>query len=208
VKQRLRNAFFAAIAIAFGLVVLAGYFINDPAVTVLRDVVLRWAVILAAVALLVGLWNLSMVHWGHFTSGKPGGMYSLITLIAMLATMIIAGFFGPTSAWAMWIFNYIQSPVEMSLMALLAVTLAYALARLFNRRLNLFSLVFAGTALVLLATAALTALMDVPGLADIRIWIIQVWATAGARGILLGVALGTIAVGLRVLLGSERPYGG
>jgi hypothetical protein len=29
---------------------------------------------------------------------------------------------------------------------------------------------------------------------------------AGVRGILLGVALGTIATGLRVLMGAERPY--
>jgi hypothetical protein len=32
-------------------------------------------------------------------------------------------------------------------------------------------------------------------------------ATAGARGLLLGVALGAIATGLRVFLGFDRPYG-
>jgi hypothetical protein len=37
-------------------------------------------------------------------------------------------------------------------------------------------------------------------------WLIQVPAAAGARGILLGVALGTVAIGLRVLTGMERPY--
>jgi hypothetical protein len=31
---------------------------------------------------------------------------------------------------------------------------------------------------------------------------------AGARGILLGVALGTVATGLRILIGADRPYGG
>jgi hypothetical protein len=43
---------------------------------------------------------------------------------------------------------------------------------------------------------------------DLRAWISQVWAAGGARGILLGVALGATATGLRVLLGTERPYGG
>jgi len=33
-------------------------------------------------------------------------------------------------------------------------------------------------------------------------------AVAGARGILFGVALGTVATGLRVLMGADRPYGG
>jgi len=31
---------------------------------------------------------------------------------------------------------------------------------------------------------------------------------AGARGILLGVALGSIVTGIRVLIGSDRPYNG
>jgi hypothetical protein len=30
--------------------------------------------------------------------------------------------------------------------------------------------------------------------------------TAGLRGLLIGVALGTITLSLRILVGSERPY--
>ena len=41
-----------------------------------------------------------------------------------------------------------------------------------------------------------------PGLRD---WLLRVPTTAGARGILLGVALGTVMVGLRTLLGTEWP---
>jgi hypothetical protein len=40
----------------------------------------------------------------------------------------------------------------------------------------------------------------------IKDWVLDVPALAGARGILLGVALGTAATGLRVLLGLDRPY--
>jgi len=35
-----------------------------------------------------------------------------------------------------------------------------------------------------------------------------VFAAGGARGILLGVALGTLTTGLRILFGADRPYGG
>jgi hypothetical protein len=31
---------------------------------------------------------------------------------------------------------------------------------------------------------------------------------AGARGILLGIALGSVTTGLRILLGADRPYSG
>jgi hypothetical protein len=40
----------------------------------------------------------------------------------------------------------------------------------------------------------------------IKDWILNVPTLAGVRGILLGVALGTIATGLRILLGADRPY--
>jgi len=41
-----------------------------------------------------------------------------------------------------------------------------------------------------------------------RPFIAQVMAGAGARGILLGMALGTLTTGLRILFGADRPYGG
>ena len=41
---------------------------------------------------------------------------------------------------------------------------------------------------------------------DFREWVLAVPALAGARGILLGIALGTVVVGLRVLIGAEHPY--
>jgi hypothetical protein len=48
--------------------------------------------------------------------------------------------------------------------------------------------------------------LTILGLPDLRNWLVNTWAVAGARGILLGVALGAIATGLRILLGSDRPY--
>ena len=42
-------------------------------------------------------------------------------------------------------------------------------------------------------------------LKNLRDWIVQVWAMAGMRGVLLGVALGITATALRVLIGADRP---
>ena len=95
-------------------------------------------------------------------------------------------------------------------MALLVVTLTYASIRLLRRRLNALSVIFLVTALlVLFGTASLPFLGEVPGLSGtVRPIITQIFATAGARGILLGVALGTLTTGLRILFGADRPYGG
>jgi hypothetical protein len=200
--------FLAVIVMAIGLVVLLGFFIDLPVLSVLRTVFLRWAVILAAVAILVGLFNLAAVHWRKIGSRQPGRFYSAMLLFSMVVTLVIGLLRGPTSKESLWIFNYIQVPVESSLMAVLAVVLAYAGVRLLNRRINLFSIIFLATALLILIGTATIPGLEVPGLTELRTWITQVPAAGGARGILLGVALGTIATGLRVLIGSDRPYGG
>ncbi|MDP2974599.1 MAG: hypothetical protein Q8N45_00145, partial [Anaerolineales bacterium] len=100
--------------------------------------------------------------------------------------------------------------VETSLMAMLVVTLTYASIRLLRRRSNLVSVIFLVTALlILLGSAPLPFIGSLPIVSDmIRPFIAQVLAAAGARGILIGVALGALTTGLRVLFGAERPYGG
>jgi hypothetical protein len=51
-----------------------------------------------------------------------------------------------------------------------------------------------------------TPLLGFEWLSDIRDWLIHVPGMAGIRGLLLGVALGTVITGIRVLLGSDRPH--
>jgi hypothetical protein len=89
------------------------------------------------------------------------------------------------------------------------VTLTVASIRLLRRRMNPLSVIFLITAfLILVGTAPWPFLGDVPILSSLRAWIAQFPAGAGARGILLGVALGSLTTGLRILFGSDRPYGG
>jgi hypothetical protein len=221
VKIQLKSPFATAIAMSVGLVVLLGYFFGANAageITTLgwiRDFFLRGAVLLAAMALLVGIANLSSVHAGKIRTKKNAG-YSLVLLVAMFTTILIglvdivrmylSG--SPNFTWIQWVFTHIQLPVETSLMAILAVTLTYAAARLLGRRMTIFSALFTLVLLLLLLGAVPQFYDKVPMLADLRAWIINVPAVAGGRGILLGVALGTIATGIRILMGSDRPYRG
>jgi uncharacterized membrane protein len=45
-----------------------------------------------------------------------------------------------------------------------------------------------------------------PDLPLLKGWLLDVPAASGVRGIVLGVALGTVTAGLRILLGQDRPY--
>jgi len=208
VKWSLKAPIFASIAIGTGIVILLGYFIKIPFLLNLRAAFLQWALILTSVAVFVGVLNLIRIHFHKIKSGEKGNIYSLVLLISFVLVFLIAMVFGPTDIWSLWLFNYILLPIESSLLALLAVILVYAAARQFYRRSNLFTLIFTGTTVfILISTFALPG-FEIPGLSDLRILISQVISVAGARGILLGVALGTIATGIRILLGADRPYGG
>ena len=94
-------------------------------------------------------------------------------------------------------------------MAVLAVGLAYASFRFFQRRKGLMPVVFAISALVflLLASGVLFMGLNTPIVNNLTLFLNRL-PLAGARGILLGVALGSLTAGLRVLMGADRPYSG
>lgn len=206
--MRLKGISSVAIAMASGALVLAGYFI--PPLKGLRITLLNWAIILAAFAVLAGIGNLFSVHFNKVRRKQKGRVYSAILVVVLAVTFVAGLALEPGHPGMVAIFTAVQLPVEASLMALLAVTLTYASIRLLRRRLNLFSVIFlVTTLLVLLGTAPLPFLGDTPFLSSLaRPIIAQVLAAAGARGILLGVALGTLTTGLRILFGADRPYGG
>jgi hypothetical protein len=205
--------FSTAIAIASGALVLAGYFFAEQAdgqaslLTNIRLTLLQWAIILAGFAIFIGIFSLFLVHFKKIQKKEKGSVYSILLIISLLATFLF-GLVKPGQVGK--VFTTVQLPVEASLMALLTVTLTYASIRLLRRRLDLFSVIFLLTAvLILLGTAPLPFLGNVPGLSTwARPFISHVLAGAGARGILLGMALGTLTTGLRILFGADRPYGG
>jgi len=216
---KLKGIFSTVIAIAFGLLVLVGYLFGVNAdgtpslLGQLESFILNVAVILAGFAVLVGIINLLIVHTGKVRQKQTGAIYSTILVVTLLITFLLGLLAHYNLPFIRSLYNgaflSIQLPIETSLMALLVVTLTYASIRLLRRQLNLFSIIFLITAfLILVGTAPWPFLGDVPILSTLRAWIVQIPAGAGARGILLGVGLGTLTTGLRILFGSDRPYGG
>jgi hypothetical protein len=93
------------------------------------------------------------------------------------------------------------------LMGLLTISLLYAAIRLLRRRADIMGITFLITAAILILGSATLPFGNIPGI-DMLSWATQLLALGGARGILIGVALGALTTGLRVLSGADRPYGG
>lgn len=203
--------FWAGIAIIVGAVVLLGYFFAGTTLFSVRELLLQWATLLAAGAIFVGLLNLFTVHWNKVNDQTEGWPYSAILIFFFLVTLVLGIIFGPDFEVLILFFNYIQLPIEAALMALLAVTLVIAGFRVVSQRRDVISAIFIGTALLILLGNSPWLLSNDSGLtrllSSLRAWFAQVWAVGGARGILIGVALGATATGLRILFGADRPYG-
>jgi hypothetical protein len=199
----------AGIAIAFGLLVLLGYFVPVAILLEIRLVLVQWAIIMAAVAVLVGVLNLLGVHWHKIRTREKGTAYSILLIVSLFASAVLGIVVGTNNATFEFFLDAIIIPGEAALMALLAVTLVYASARLLRRRVDIMTFIFLGVAIVILLAAAPLPFGKIPILSDLVLpWLTQVFAAAGSRGILIGVALGALTTGLRVLFGIDRPYGG
>ena len=160
-----------------------------------------WATFLAAVALLMGILNLLSVHGRRAIKGNG---YSFVLVAGMVAVFILGftNFLGGENT----IFTYVQRPLEAALGALLAFFLFFAALRLLHRQHNWWSVIFIVTVIIMLLgnTPLPEFLSDIfGGISQLFSLII---VSAGMRGILIGVALGTITVTLRLILGSEQPY--
>jgi len=214
VNIKIKAPISAAIAIGVGIVVLAGYFI--PSINNIRFVLLRTGLVLAAVALLVGIINLLSVHLKKMGAENENSGYSLILVITLLITLIVgtidmvqAYLVGqPNFQMTNWVFKNIQLPIETSLLAVTAVSLTFAAASILRKRMDLFSITFFFVILLVLLGSFSIPPATLPLLHAIRDWIVRVPALGGARGLLLGIALGTITTGIRILIGADRPYEG
>ena len=185
----------------FGIAAIIGLLF----VPVLAKLLTGWVGFLAAVALLIGILNLLSVHSRRLITGN---FYSIVLVVSFLAviTLGITDALEVTDNGVSTVFHYVQAPLEAALASMLAFFLLFAGARIIQRRRNWWGLLFIGFVVIFLLGRT-----PLPGsigeiFIDISELISTIFVSAGMRGILIGVALGAIAVSIRVLTGMDRPY--
>jgi cytochrome bd-type quinol oxidase subunit 2 len=208
-KKTMRAPIAVAIAIAVGLVVLAGYFIPWTPLQNIQTVLLSWGVILVGVATLVGITNLVIVHIKKAGDKKAPDRYSILLLVVFAITLGAGLWLTPGDSGFQHVVTSIQTPIETSLLAILTVTLAFAALRMLQRRKGWTSVLFVVSVIVFLIISGglVISYESMPFVGGLITFIRQI-PVAGARGILLGIALGSVLTGLRILMGADRPYSG
>lgn len=209
------------IAGAVGLIVLTDF----AGATSLTDFAARtligWAALVAALALLVGLLSVASGHFMRVWRRRPDWPYSLVLLISMLLVIVSGTVFGvwyqdgevkfvplPPSLIERPLrdlFRAFYQPLAGSFLALLAFFSLSAALRALRRR-TADALVIVVVAIIALGFAALPQVSGLPFAGDGFNWVYDYVALAGARGLLIGAALGAVVTGVRVLLGFDQPY--
>ena len=201
------RVFTAVFAIASGVIVLLGYFLPIAQLDQVRLQLIDWAIIIAGMAALIGIYNLVAVQMEKIRARQKGSIYGVLLVLSLVITFGLGLILGPNHPFMLLTVDAVIVPVEASLMAILAVTLIYASIRLFRHRVDVTTVLFLLTAVLFLLAVMPTPFGPIPG--D---WVITQFggmlSRGGARGLLLGIALGTLLTGLRVLFGIDRPYGG
>lgn len=190
-----------------GASIVLGFFINIPFLKFASRELLNWAVLVAAFALALGAGNLTRLHLTNITKRGKHWPYSIILLVSLYGYLLYGLIKGPSDRGYQWLFNGALVPgnsTVFSLNGFFIISAAYRTWRLRNWRATI--LVIAAL-LVVLGRVGVGQVVW-PALGPLSDWIMTYPNTAGMRGIVIGAALGTISLGLRIILGLERRHFG
>lgn len=215
--------------VGFLLTALAGWLIIVsvfvPPLQNLGDLATNFFNIVAAFAFILGGAALFKMHGGRLFSTHPDRWFSLVALVAFLATLI-AGLFklgtnadiSSTVTDANMLFEQLYEtfflPIGSTMYSLLAFFIASASFRAFqvkNREAGI--LLFAAVVILLgrtfvggLLTSWLPHSLSQLEIPNLALWLMTGPNLAGQRAILIGTGLGIMSISLRILLGIERSH--
>ncbi len=199
------------ITISVGFFLLAKFFLAVPFVTNVANEIEQWCIVVFAFAIVLGVANIVRFNLLGIIRRRPDWEYKVVLLVTMLITAVaglVVFFQGgdiTSDNFFNWIYVHVLTPLGASMYALLAFFIASAAFRAFRAKNAAASFMLGAALLVMIGRVPLGAAISAlfPKIAN---WIMAYPNAAGQRGIIIGAAIGVIAVGLKIITGIERPY--
>lgn len=189
---------------------VAPYYFDIPVIDSASGTMRDWMLLVVNMAVFVGVVSLSQVHGRRIQRRGENWPYSVV-LIVFMVLMALVGLpleglgLGFDNAQYLFIFNNILNPLGGTMYSILAFFITSAAYRAFRARNWEASFVLvAGTIVVLSNSPLFTS--SLPFLVTWKNWILDVPNLATRRGVMMGGALGAIALAVRTLIGVERGY--
>ncbi len=216
------------------VLLIVAFFIPHRPFGDLESRFLNWYTIVAGFTMLLGLDSLTRHHLVRVFRRSPGWPYSLLLLLSLTSTVVLGlyswfRFQSPFALQApfMWLYTYMIIPLQSTMFASLAFFIVSAAYRAFRVRNFAATLLLLAACFVMLGNVPLGTdiwhgivrliqlvlpsldLSHLAGLepfARIKDWLMATPQAAAGRGIGIGLALGGMAMSLRIILGIERTY--
>lgn len=191
------------IAVAAIVIMIADY--GFAALTPLAMAIRNGTVIVAAFSMILGMASMTIYHVNKIIKRDTDWYYSIFTLVACYAFFIFA-MIPPilTSAQYNWMYKWINSVSARTTYGALAFWISAAAVRTLKAR-NLESTLLVVSAMIcMFANAPLSSLIG--PFSEAAGWLLSVPSTAAYRGVIITSACGVVALGLRMLIGRERPW--
>jgi hypothetical protein len=202
-----------------GLAVTWAFFSPEPLSRAVNQELLDWGLIFFSVAFLLGIGNLVRISLKQISSGHPDRVYKALLLVVLFGYLSVGiaeieGLFGiPEGQQDIrdWIYNKVFQPLQATMFSLLAFYIASAAFRAFRARSLEATLLLTAGALVMLGQVPIPDWIPLaPYIGEysqrIQAFLMAYVNAAGQKAIIMGAALGTLATGLRIILGIERSY--
>lgn len=195
-----------AICLIIGIAMIIQYFIPHPLSLEFSSTINKWYIVLAAFALVLAIGNLIRHHTNKIRTRKENWPYSFVTLIGMGAMAVIGLFWGvqPESLYQK-IYLHVITPLGATMFALLAYYMASAAYRAFRARSLEATLLLVAAFIVMVGFMPFGQYLH-PRFPAFAEWIMKVPNMASQRGIVFGVAFGSISTALKIILGIERSW--
>jgi cytochrome bd-type quinol oxidase subunit 2 len=189
-----------------GVFLVAVFFIPHHRAQHAQSVILDWANVVYAFALILGSVTLWLAHQRRVMQRAPRWGYSLITLGA-LAFVTVAGVVQGVEEGTMVnrFYNIVNYHLASTMFALLAFFIASAAFRAFRAR-NTEATLLLVTAVVMMVGRVSVGEYVWSGFPALTEWLLDVPNLAAKRGIAIGIGLGAISTALKIILGIDRSY--
>ena len=201
-----------------GTFMFVQYFVPHQAGVVGYEMLLEWLRIIGAFAMILGVASLFRSNWDKIRRRQHDYGYAIVTLVCFVV-MVYVGIIHPSgeqTVWQrlwdpedgpafQWLFSNVMVPLDATMFSLLAFFIASAAYRTFRARTPEATILLVSAIIVMLGRVPIGELISTR-MPDVYEWFMMVPTVAGKRGILFGVALGSIATSLRIILGIERSH--
>lgn len=198
---------------AFGIVMALTEFSPHPFSQGLNKEIIDWALVIGPFALVLAVATLVQTHWVRIRRQSEFWQYSFLVFIGMIVMVVVGIPLGQQHPVFVWLFEYVQVPMDATMFSLLAFFIASAAYRAFRARTLEATLLLVAALIVMIGNAPVGDLIwntvmpfgdNLPSAA--RQWILDNPNLSARRGIILGISLGVISQSIRIILGIERSY--